>query len=464
MRTVSVDSLCQVMGGTLVRGDADIPVKGIMSRCSKVKPGFIYFDVVGGRTGDDNILEAIDRGAAGIVVSRYKKVLPFDNANIVVISVAKVGEAFWNVIKHFRDMYDIPVVGVTGTSGKTTTKEMITAIFRHRWKTLKTVGNMNLPHYVPPHIMRLGYGYQAAVFEIGMNRPGQVSKQSRIIQPMVGIITHIGEGHIEHLGGIEEVIREKEGIIVGIPDTGYLILNADDPNSAKINLADFKGKVLYYGLENKGDFTAENIVCSKKGTSFDVNLEGEKHSFFIPTFGRHNVGNALAAIAAARIFNFETESIRSGLARYRKPYMRLQILKGIKDSILINDTYNANPGSMVAGLEVLAALSKGRTGVAVLGNMLEQGKYAVDNHQRVGQKAAELQIDWLVTVGRLAKQIAAGAAQSSAEMKIWSFLLKRQAAQFLRENIPYGSVVFVKGSRGAYMERLVRELRADPKS
>ncbi len=458
LRTIPAARLCEIVEGSLVRGDGNKPVKGIMSRCASVKPGLVYFDVVGGRPGNDNILEAIDKGAAGIVVSKYKKALPFD-PDIPVISVPKVGEAFWKAVKYYRDLHDIPVVGVTGTSGKTTTKEMIASIFRNRWKTLKTVGNMNLPHYVPPHIMRLNYGYEAAVFEIGMNRPGHISKQSRIIQPRVGIITHIGEGHVEHLGSFENVISEKAGIIEGIPDDGFLLLNADDPNTKKIDHSGFKGKVLYYGLKNKADFNAGNITFDKKGTSFTAVIDGKEHSFFIPTFGEHNVSNALAAIAAACIFDFDADTIRRGLAGYRKPAMRLQITKGIRNSILINDTYNANPGSMMAGLEVLSALSRGKTGIAVLGNMLEQGQYAVENHRKVGRRAGELNIDWLVTVGRLAKQIAEGAALSSDQMKIWSFLLKKQAADFLRNNIPENSVILVKGSRGSYMERVVKELR-----
>lgn len=459
MRTIPALKFCEIMEGSLVRGDANLPLKGIMSRCLSVKPGLIYFDIVGGKPGNENILEAISRGASGIVVSRHKKTLPFEDPDIPVIAVPKVGEAFWKAVKYYRDLQDIPIVGVTGTSGKTTTKEMLASIFRLRWKTLKTTGNLNLPHYVPPHIMRLNYGYEAAVFEIGMNRPGHISKQSRVIQPRVGIITHIGEGHVEHLGSFENVIKEKAGIIEGIPDDGFLLLNADDPNTEKIDYSGFKGKVLYYGQKNKAHFNAGNITFDKRGTSFTARIHGQEHGFFIPTFGEHNVSNALAAIAAACLLDFDVNMIRKGLAKYRKPAMRLQLLRGIRNSTLINDTYNANPGSMMAGLEVLSALSHGETGIAVLGNMLEQGKYAVENHRKVGKKAAELKIDWLVTVGRLAKQIAAGAALNSDRMKIWSFLLKKQAVEFLRETIPDSSVVLVKGSRGAYMEKVVRGLK-----
>ncbi|WP_418790447.1 UDP-N-acetylmuramoyl-tripeptide--D-alanyl-D-alanine ligase [Phosphitispora sp. TUW77] len=462
MRIIPAIKLCDITEGKLVRGDANLPVKGIMSRCSAARPGLVYFDIVGGKQGDCNIMEAIRRGASGIVLSRHKKNLPFKDPDIPVIAVPKVGEAFWKAVKYYRELHDIPVVGVTGTSGKTTTKEMIASIFRLRWKTLKTEGNMNLPHYVPPHIMRLNRGYEAAVFEIGMNRPGHISKQSSIIQPQVGIITHIGEGHIEHLGNFENVVKEKTGIIEGIPDNGFLLLNADDPSTEKIDYSRFKGKVLYYGLKNKADFNADKISFDKKGTSFTVVIDKQEHMFFIPTFGEHNVGNALASIAASCILGFDVDTIRTGLARYRKPAMRLQLFKGIKNSIVINDAYNANPGSMIAGMEVLTELSRGKTGIAVLGNMLEQGEYAVENHRKVGKRAAELNIDWLVTVGRLAKQIAAGAV-SSDKMKIWSFLLKKQAVEFLRKNIPESSVILVKGSRGAYMERVVKELRKKSK-
>lgn len=459
MPKVTASMLCQVLGGSLKQGRGNTGIKGIMSRCTKVVPGLLYFDVQGGKGGDQNILKALNRGAVGVVISKYKKVVPFDDENIVVISVPKVREAFWQATKFYRDMCDIPVVGVTGTSGKTTTKEMITSIFRRRWKVLKTVGNMNLPDFVPSHIVRLKWGYQAAVFEIGMNRPGHISKQAKIIQPQVGVITHVGTGHVEYFGSAENVILEKAGILQGIPSDGYLVLNADDPGTAKIDLSKFMGSVIYYGLKNKGDYVARNIVYDENGTSFTTRIDNKAYRFFIPTYGTHNVYNALASIAVARIFDFDTRTIRAGLSTYHKPKMRLQMMNGINDSTIINDTYNANLDSMAAGLEVLSSLSNGRTTVAVLGNMLEQGNYAVINHRTVGEKVGELGIDWLVTVGRLAREIAKGAAKVGSHTKIWSFPFRRQAILFLKANLPHNSVVLVKGSRGANMELLVKHIK-----
>lgn len=459
MPSITAGKLCEVLGGSWIRGDKKVLITGIISRCSLARKGHVYFDVKGGQGGNENILDAIKNGATAIVISKYKKKLPCDYQKIAVIAVPKVWEAFWTAIKFYRDMYNIPVVGVTGTSGKTTTKEMISSIFRRRWKVLKTVGNLNLPHFVPSHIMRLKFGYDAAVFEIGMNRPGQISKQSRIIQPKVGVITHIGAGHIEHLGSFENVISEKAGIIEGIPNNGFLILNRDDPATGKINLSKFKGRIVYYGLVNSAHYTADKIMYGDKGTSFRVKVDGKFYNIFIPTFGRHNVYNALAAIAAARCFNFDMNSIKNGLASYRRPHMRLQIVKGINNTLLINDTYNANPSSIIAGLEVLSILSKGKTSIAVLGNMLEQGKYSVQNHRKVGRKADELKIDQLVTVGIEAKEFANGV--KSKGMKINSFNSTRQAVKFLRENLPKNSVVLVKGSRGARMEWVVKGLKKE---
>ncbi len=456
MSVVTAEKLCKVIDGNWVRGDKSTKIKGIISRCVDAKPGHIYFDVRGGKGGDLNILEALKNGASAIVISKHKKQVPFEDKKIPVIAVTKVWEAFWSIVKFYREMYNIPVVGVTGTSGKTTTTAMISAIFRRRWKVLKTIGNLNLPPFVPPQIMRLKRGYQAAVFEIGMNRPGQVSKQSRVIQPKIGVITHIGTGHIEHLGSYENVILEKSGIMEGIPSDGCLVLNSDDNATARIDLTGFKGKVVYYGLDKPAKYMARDIQVQDKGTSFKVKIDGKMHSFFIPTFGKHNVYNALAAIAVARYYNFDVEEISRGLARFRKPRMRLQIVKGVNNTVLINDTYNANPDSIMAGLEVLTSLAKGRNSVAVLGNMLEQGEFSVQNHRKVGEKAEQLKINWLVTVGTLAKEIAHGV--KSKDMFIRSFNWTKQAVKFLRENLPENSVVLVKGSRGARMEWVVRGL------
>lgn len=459
MPVVTAEDLCKAIGGTWVNGNPRIKLKGISCRCAVTKPGTLYFDYQGGKGGDRNILEALKRGAVGVVISKYKKKLPFEDPNIFVISVPKVGAAFWTAVKYYRDLYDIPVVGVTGTSGKTTTTEMISSILRRRWRVLKTMGNLNLPHFVPAQIMRLNRGYQAAVFEIGMNRPGQVSQQSRVVQPQVGIITHVGTGHIEHLGSFENVILEKSGIMEGIPENGCLLLNADDVATKQINLSQFKGRVKYYGLKNKADYMARDIVFNDNGTSFKVLIDGKWNQFSIPTYGKHNVYNALAAIGAARFYNFDVKTIRMGLARFRKPYMRLQIVKGIKNCTLINDTYNANPDSIMAGLEVLSTLARNKKSVAVLGNMLEQGDLTVESHRKVGKKAEDLNIDWVVTVGTFAKEIVNGV--QSKDIKKYSFNWIREAVRFLRENLPEGSVVLVKGSRGARMERVVRGLKTD---
>lgn len=459
MPTVTAEVLCKAIGGKWVNGDSRVKLGGLSCRCAVITRGTVYFDYQGGKGGDRNILEALKKGAVGVVISKHKKKLPFVDPKIVVISVPKVGEAFWTALKYFRNMHAIPVVGVTGTSGKTTTTEMISSVFRRRWKVLKTMGNLNLPHFVPAQIMRLQRGYDAAVFEIGMNRPGQISKQSRVIQPRVGIITHIGAGHIEHLGSFENVILEKSGIMQGIPNNGYLLLNADDPATKHINLSVFKGKVGYYGINNKADYMARDIVFKDNGTSFQAKIDGKWHLFFIPTYGKHNVYNALAAIGAARFYNFEVNTIRLGLARFRKPYMRLQIVKGIKNSTLINDTYNANPDSIMAGLEVLSTLAHNKKSVAVLGNMLEQGAFTVENHRKVGKKADDLNIDWVITVGTFAKEIANGV--QSRNIKKWSFNWTREAVRFLRENLPENSVVLVKGSRGARMELVVKGLKTD---
>ncbi|HWI54965.1 MAG TPA: UDP-N-acetylmuramoyl-tripeptide--D-alanyl-D-alanine ligase [Desulfobacteria bacterium] len=456
MSVITAGKLCEVVGGKWIRGDKKTRIKGLICRYTEAKPGQIYFDVRGGKGGDSNILGALKNGASAVVISKHKRRVPFEDETIPVIAVPNVWEAFWSTVRFYREMYDIPVVGVTGTSGKTTTTAMISAIFRRRWKVLKTVGNLNLPPFVPSQIMRLKWGYQAAVFEVGMNRPGQISKQSRAIRPKVGVITHIGTGHIEHLGSYENVILEKSGIMEGIPSDGCLVLNSDDSATKAIDLSGFTGKVLYYGLVNPADFMAQDLEFKENGTSFKVKINGKLQPIFIPTYGKHNVYNALAAIAVAQYYNFDAATIRQGLARYHKPHMRLQIDKGLNNSVLINDTYNANPDSIMAGLEVLATLAKGRNSVAVLGNMLEQGEFSAEHHRKVGEKVEQLKINWLITVGTLAKDIARGV--KTKNMYIKSFNYTKEASKFLRENLPKNSVVLVKGSRGARMEWVVKGL------
>lgn len=454
MSKVTAGTLCKVMGGNWINGKINTEIYGIMNNSTKVKRGYLYFNI---KEGNHNILEAIKNGAAAVVISQIQKKPPINNPNVVVIAVPDLWVAFWKTVKYYRDMHNIPVVGVTGTSGKTTTTEMIASIFSRRWKTLMTPNNLNMPQFVPRHVMRLNNGFEAAVFEIGMNSPGQISSQSRIFQPKAGVITNIGAGHLEYLGSIKNVIIEKSSIMEGIPSDGCLVLNIDDPSTKRINLSEFKGKVIYYGLNNMAHYMASDIEFNHNGTSFKGLIDGKKYQFFIPTFGKHNVYNALAAIAVARFFKFDVKTIIEGLMKFPKPHGRLQFVKGIKNSILIDDTYNANPVSVKAGLEVLATQAGNKNSVAVLGNMLEQGKYTIENHRKVGQELEKLKINWLITVGTFAKEIAKGVR--SNKVKIWSFDWNQEAIDFLRNNLPENSVILVKGSRGARMENVVRGLK-----
>lgn len=460
MLGMKVKTICEAVGGKLVQGEAGNRVLGVMARCAYIKPGYLYFDVVGGRGGDRNILEAKENGATTFVISKYKRKLPFDDPEMAVIAVPKVWGAFWKFVAFYRGQFKIPVIGVTGSSGKTTTKEMLAAILGQRWQVMKTRSNLNLPDFVPGHVFRIRKHHGAAVFEMGMNGPGQIAKQSRAVKPNIGIITHIGQGHVGAFNSKEEVIKEKSDIMAGIPEDGHLLLNADDPNTAKIDLADFKGQVHYFGLQNKAEITATDIRTNTGGTRFKAVAPGFREEFFIPTFGHHNVSNALAAILAARLTGVETGQIKKGLVRYRKPYMRLQVVNGIRQTLLINDTYNANPDSVIAGLDVLKLLSSGRKSVAVLGNMLEQGQYSVEAHRQVGKKAAALQLDLLITVGQSAREIARGALQAGmAKEKVFSFAWRPQAGLYLHKTLPDKAVVLFKGSRGVYLERVVKMLK-----
>ncbi len=462
----TVEMVSKVTNGVLVQGSLNQKITGIMSRYASVKPGQIYFDVQGGKGGNNNILMALEKGAVALVISKHKKKLPFDNPKITVLAVPKVWEAFWKCISYHRDQFHIPIVGVTGTSGKTTTKEMIASIFKKKWKkVLKTTQNLNLPSFVPSHIMRLTPQHGAAVFEIGMCRPGHIAVQSKIIKPLIGVITNIGQAHVGNFGSKERVIAEKGSIVLGIPENGYLLLNADDKNCAKVNLSNFRGKVLTFGIKNKADFVASDIKTGVDFISFKTKIYGQDVRLKVPISGRHNVYNALAAAAVASLLNVEVEGIQKGLASYRKPHLRLQLVKGIKNSLLINDTYNANPDSVIAGLEVLKEIAKDGHSIAVLGNMLEQGVFTREAHQRVGKKVHQLGINQLMTVGRFAKFIAEGARMSGMdEAAIKVFDRRIQVGSCLHRNMPEKAVVLFKGSRGAYLEQTVKYLKAPAQS
>ncbi|MBN2909478.1 UDP-N-acetylmuramoyl-tripeptide--D-alanyl-D-alanine ligase [Polycladomyces sp. WAk] len=455
MFSITLGKLAQIVGGRLKRGNPRTPVKhAVYGQTSQIRPGVVYFMHTDQRLARQ--LAALRQKSCTAVVAppRWESLIPAHHRLIVTPHVYR---GLWELTRWQRNQSRAVFIGVTGSAGKTTTKEMLASILMQKYRVLKSYANYNVAQALPYNLMNLGSHHQAVVLEMGMASLGNIRKQCQYAKPSIGVVTNVGEAHVGSLGNsLDNVVRAKQELVDGIRPGGTLIINADDPGSRKLRLNRFQGRILTFGIQQPAHIRATHIQYTTRGMRFLVNGV----SYEIPTWGKHNVYNALAAIAVARIMKVPTASIQRGLSRFPVPYMRLQRLRGIRNFLLINDAYNANPTAMVAGLHVLKQISGGRPTVAVLGNMSALGTLSVPGHRRVGQAVARLNPTRLITIGSLASHIAAGAADHGyPRNRIASFNNQAQAYQYILQSVPAGAILYFKASHNVHLETLVKKLR-----
>lgn len=303
-------------------------------------------------------------------------------------------------------LLDIPTIAITGSSGKTTTREFISSILEIKWKILKTKGNKNLPLHTKQTVERFDSSYQAILLELGMGKQGAAERHCSIIQPNISIITNIGTAHFGNLGNsIKSTAKYKSALIKYMNPKGLLLINKDDKNSELLKTKAFKGEIITVGIHSKADYRARSIKYLDNGMIFEVRLDNKNETFFIPTFGLHNIQNALFAIAISHHLKFTPSEIRLGLKNFIAPIKRLNLINLSNESLLIDDTVNANPQSVKAAIDVLVNISKNRKKVVVLGSMLELGDYSNEGHIEVGRYLAKNKIDAIYTYGNEADWI-----------------------------------------------------------
>lgn len=354
---------------------------------------------------------------------------------------------------------NIPVVGITGSAGKTTTKEMTASVLQQKWKIFKTKGNANTYKNTLKYLKMIHPYHQAVVLEFGMLHSGGIRKHCQIIQPNIGIITNVGSAHIGNFNGkIEGIARAKSELIQHMKQTGTLILNADDKNSQLLQTKRFPGKIITIGINQQATYQAKNVKYVRSGMEFEVSLKGKKHRFYIPTFGIHNIYNALFAIAVADHLGFDAELIKRGLRGYTKPRRRLNVFTLPQGIQIIDDTYSANPHAMKAAIKVASDIGN-KNKIAVLGTMLEMGNYSVKAHKDVGRFLAKHHFNYLYTFGKQAKYIADGAIEAGfPRSHIMTFLEKGKMHANLITKIKPNTTILIKGSHGMKMNETVHFL------
>ncbi|HEY8499407.1 MAG TPA: UDP-N-acetylmuramoyl-tripeptide--D-alanyl-D-alanine ligase [Clostridia bacterium] len=454
MDRMRADKIASWIGGKLV-GNPGIETDTVSTDTRKMKTGSLFFAIRGKNfDGHDFIGKAFDNGAVMVVSDTY--VTPPEGRAAVIVD--DTVSALGHLAEKYLATYNIPVIAITGSVGKTTTKEMVAQILSTQYNVHKTIGNFNNNIGLPLSVFQLEREHTAAVFELGMNALGEIEYLSRIIRPDIAVITNIGISHFEKLGSRQNILRAKLEVTKGMKDSGILILNGDDELLSGLNGL-LNMNVVYYGINENIPLHAFGIeTMGEEGVRFLVNIRNEDVEIVLSVPGIHQVSNALAAIACGIELGVSNENIKKGLACYSHEKMRLDIV-GIKGVKVINDTYNAAPSSMRAALSVLREVAGKNRSIAVLGDMYELGSLAGEAHKEVGRTVANERIDYLVAVGELAKDYCAGALEAGMDGKIIShYTDAKDAVPYLKSIICPDDVVLFKGSRGMSMDWLIKEV------
>lgn len=454
MINFDVRTVAAVTGGQIIHNGADVPIQGISTDSRTLQAGDLFIPLRGERfDGHDYLAQAVRHGAAACLSEEVVVGL-----NIPVVQVRDTLLALGDLAAAVRSRFSAPVIGITGTSGKTTTKEMLAAILSRTGPGLKSAGNFNNLIGVPLTLFGLGREQQWAVIEMGMSARGEIARLAQIAAPQIGIITNVGAAHLEQLGGISGVARAKGELFIHLPAGGTAIVNADDPEICQLPLANGVRRLLF-GIAPEAQVRASQVRAVDGMVNFLLHLPGTDVPVCLPLPGRHNVQNALAAAAAAWTLGVAATDIAAGLAEFKPCPGRMELMELPGDLVLLEDSYNANPLSMRAALDALYDLGRPGRRIAVLGDMLELGQAARDLHHEVGALVAS-RADWLFTLGDLAGEIAAGAAAHGLPAeRIIAASTVDELLDHLQPLLQSGDRLLIKGSRGMRMERVSARLR-----
>lgn len=441
MKAFTLQEAAAALG--LPQMQAEATLADVCTDTRKIQPGSLFVCLRGERfDGHSFASQAAQLGAAALLVDH-----PVD-ADVPQLVVTDTGKALLQLAGWYRRRFQLPVVGLTGSVGKTTTKEFIALVLGAKYNTLKTQGNLNNEIGVPQMLFRLEDSHTAAVIEMGMNHFGEISRLTRAVAPTVGLITNIGVSHIENLGSRAGILQAKLEILEGMAPDAPLIVNMDNDMLRTVKLGD--RPLLTFAIDDQSaDFTATDIAEQGSTTTFTVHHSTFTQPVTIPTVGIHNVYNALAAMAVGYVTGVDPAAAASALANYVPAGMRQNLVQvgGVQ---VIEDCYNASPDSMRAALQTLGKLPVHRR-YAVLGAMLELGDYAKEAHTQVGKMAAENGIDGVLAYGADAADIVEAAKQAGLE-NARLFDTKEALAQSLAQQVQPGDGVLFKGSRGMHLE------------
>lgn len=459
---LTCEEIVKATGGVLFGGDGKNHFYGMTTDTRQIAEGNLFFALKGDHFDGHNFLKsAVEGGAAGLVIENDErdKLCGADLTNVCVIGVKDTLQALGDTAHFWREKFKIPVIAITGSAGKTTTKEMIAAICGLAKNVIKTEGNFNNLIGLPLTLLRMNEQHEAAVLELGTNSPGEIGRLTRIAAPTIGLITNIGPAHLEGLKSIDCVREEKGDLFRYLRQDGIAIINVDDTNTKILGDA-WTGRKVTFGLRSAADVGGQNVKkMGIDGVHFDLKIGNDVQDVTLAQTGEHHISNALAAAATAWAMGLDLSVICRGLSSFIAPPGRMEIYRLKNGSFLINDAYNANPLSVREALKTLVDLKGGHDSIVILGDMLELGEQAEWLHEEIGSFIAKHHPAALFLKGDFARHTAAGAYKGGLSERQVFFLKEPQdVLAYLKEHLEEGAWILVKGSRKMKMDEVVQKI------
>ena len=458
----TTSEILEATKGDLLCGDIKHTFEGVSIDSRTISANELFIAIKGNvHDGHSFVSNVITGGVRGLIISKDKVCAPagtdWQDKGIVCMKVNDTTKALGDLASFNRGRTHVSVVAITGSNGKTTTREMTASIVSMRYKTLSSKGNFNNEIGLPLTLLNLKSSHQWAVLELGMNRPGEIDRLGEICIPDIGVITNIGFAHLEGLGSIEGVMNAKGELIERIKPEGTVVLNADDSRVLSLSTKTSR-KVLYFGLSEDAHIRALDVNETTTGISFTLVLPEERIPIELRVHGGFMVSNALAAASVGYIIGLSSEEIKAGLEYFRPVKGRINIVD-VRGVHIIDDTYNANPNSMEAAIKTLSSLKGNSRGILVAGDMLELGEYAESMHRKIGSLSARSNIARLYVTGEFAETVADGARKENKNSMDIFIGSREEILEDLKKWLLPGDWVLVKGSRSMSMEKIVEGLK-----
>ena len=460
MGNLTVEDIVRESNGKLILGDKKFICRKFSKDTRIIEEGDIYIAIKGEKfDGNKFWREALKKGAAGVIIEKNNCTdddkRKFENK--IIIEVEDTLEALYCIAKYKRSLYNIPVIAITGSVGKTSTKDIVANVVNKKYTTLKTLGNNNNNIGLPFTILKM-QNEEAMVLEMGMNHFGEISLLTSIAKPTICVITNIGTSHIGNLGSRENILKAKLEILEGCENPVVIINNDNDLLHDKKEIRTLlKDELEKYGIKEKSDLNAKNIKLESSNSKFDLKLNGKEETINVPVGGEHFILNSLCAAMVGKVLKIDNQKIKEGIESFELTKKRMDITELENGVKVINDAYNASLESMKASLGVLSEFKENRK-IAILGDMFELGKYSKELHKKVGEEVIKNKIDILICSGTNSKYIIEKAREKMKDENVYYLENKEEILEVLKEVIKPGDVVLLKASNGMKFYELAERM------